>query len=333
LPTTLICTGSPIGLGIMAAEISKIVNSVDSVIFIDYPQYKDHLEFENISVITRSALGRQSELKPVMEILTREPDRKFLYLETSWGLSKFTPYSRNYYLPMWEQESWKEEARNCGNFISITKHGLKIFRSQGISARYLPFPVAGNLKIEPRKHLRRILHNGGSFGGNFRKGTLEAIRIFQDSNIVEFGVELVITSLAYPPQEVINTINLNPVGITIDPTQKISWRENYKEIDLLLFPSRVEGHALAVIEAASLGIPALVTDTPPINEYDEDERFKIPIKGFHSSRADIDIAGGARKLLSLLQVDWEDKSSEVFFKYKNNQSWQVLSNYYETLLK
>ena len=333
MTTTIICTASPIGLGIMACEIARNVRSVDSAIIIDYPQYTSTLNLQGIQVLNRIELGDQEKLKPLLRSLSSDPKRKFLYLETSWGLSRYTPRARNYYIPMWEQHSWLEESNYCDNFISITKHGLKIFSSEGIYSRFLPFPVTTRNHVEPRKKIETILHNAGSFGGNFRKGTPEAIRIFQESNLGYEGISLVVSSIIPPSKELIEVVNINPRGISFDPKIKDDWQENYSFKDLLLFPSRIEGHALAILEAASLGIPSLCSDVSPINEYESDSDFLIPTHKMSNGRVEVKISEAASLLRNLFNLDWEKKSLAVMNNVMENYSWATLGGYYEEILK
>ena len=81
MTTTIICTASPIGLGIMACEIARNVRSVDSAIIIDYPQYTSTLNLQGIQVLNRIELGDQEKLKPLLRSLSSDPKRKFLYLD------------------------------------------------------------------------------------------------------------------------------------------------------------------------------------------------------------------------------------------------------------
>lgn len=333
MPTTLICTASPIGLGVMASEIAKNVTSVDSVFIIDYPNYKIPLEFQNVIILNRCSLGEQDVFIPQLKQMSYDVNRKFLFIETSWGLSRHTPKSRNYYIPMWEQPSWQEESKNCDNFISITRLGLRVFAACGIPSRFIPFPIITKPIIEPRKAIITILHNGGSFGGNFRKGTPEAIQIFQKSNLGKEGVKLLVTSLSTPPAELVELANEDPSGIVFDPTMKENWQENYACADLLLFPSRIEGHALAILEAASFGIPALCSNVAPINEYESDSRFLISTLLDHNGRVKADVPEAAEKLRALRNLDWEVKSKLVKKTIQDNYSWDALEKIYDEVLK
>ena len=332
MPTTLICTPSPIGLGVMAQEIARRVKNVDSVIFVNYPEYKTPLLFSGAKVLAATTLGRQNELIGLLSDLSSEQDRKFLFLETSWGLSKYTPKNRNFYIPMWEQDSWKIEKQFCDNFISITKYGITVFRELQVSSRYLPFPVADMEGVKPRLELKTILHNAGSFGGNFRKGSPEAIKLYQNSGLSEHGVELIISSIRQPDESLLEIAAKRPQGITFDSRQKSDWRENYEGKDLLLFPSRVEGHALAVLEAQSFGIPSLVSNTAPINEYDTDSRFLLPIQNKTGERVSVDLEKGSIVLRDLLKVDWARKSQELILNQRENYSWSRLGFYFESIL-
>lgn len=317
----------------MASELCSHVQNIDSVIFITYPEYPTKLHFNDEKVIGQAELSSRQTLIPILKKLSKEKDRKFLFIETSWGLSRFTPSQNNYLIPMWEQENWKVEMNYCDNFISVTKFGLSVFRSAQVASRFLPFPIQENSSRRTRTGIKNILHNAGSFGGDFRKGTPEAVRIFQKSGLGHQGVQLTISSIRPPDIELIEIVNENSEGIVFDSKLKDSWMENYQNMDLLLFPSRVEGHALAVLEAHSFGIPALVTDCAPINEYELDPRFHIRVAQRKGLRSFVDLDDGAHKLRSLMDIDYSAKSLEVLNIFNSNYSWKSTLKFYEAVFK
>jgi glycosyltransferase involved in cell wall biosynthesis len=102
---------------------------------------------------------------------------------------------------------------------------------------------------------------------------------------------------------------------------------------LLLFPSRIEGHALAILEAASFGIPALCTNVAPINEYESDPRFLISTFSASMGRVTADVKDGAEKLRTLMDLNWEKKSKSVRKALQDSYSWAALGKIYDEVLK
>jgi glycosyltransferase involved in cell wall biosynthesis len=318
----------------MGLELSTNLQSIDSVILIDYPWYSEteRLSYDNVAVLARADhTSAARDLREVIASLDKDRSRKLLFIESSWGISKLFSKSRNYLIPMWEQASTELESRSCGNMISVTKFGQAHMAKNGIASRYLPFPVQKQTR-KPITELRTILHNAGSYGGAFRKGTPEAVMIFQRSGLADKGVELRITALTPPNDELQQIIERKPNGIRLDVGFRRDWRDIYETGDLLLYPSRTEGHSLPVLEANSFGIPALSTDFGPIAEYDDDPRFKIPVANQNGNRAFVNIDEGAEKLISIHQMSLQVKSAEVYENVSQNFSWDALAPLYDRML-
>lgn len=334
MPTTLLASNSPIGIGIMGLELAKHLDSIDNVILVDYDWFNEE---EKLIFPPEKVVGRvnykqaRAVLKKTMLDFARDPERKMLYVESSWGVSKHFPRDRNFVIPMWEQRSVEVEARYCANLLSVTKYGQLSMLAKGISSRYLPFPV----ETQKRKELNRvktILHNAGSYGGGFRKGTPEAIQIFQDSRLAEEGISLVVTALNAPDEHLREIISKGPKGINIEIGFKPSWQELYSNADLLLYPSRVEGHALPVLEANSFGIPALATNFGPINEYDRSEAFSLDVSKILAGRAQVDVPKAAEKLRRIALDGVEAKSIQLHKLVSELYSWEILAPVYNAIL-
>lgn len=336
MPTTLIGCSAPIGIGNMALELSKNLDEIDEVILIDYEWYDQnkYLEFPSRKVINRSNYKRSGKnLGNFLKLKSAEVERKFLFIETTWGLAKYLNPKSCYLIPMWEQDSITAESKLCDNIISITKYGLKLMSSLNLQPRYIPFPIEMQ-KQRPRKEIKTILHNAGSFGGDFRKGTPEAIEIFQKSGLSENGVSLIVTSLLDPDSSLIDIYSKDPRNITFSVGVRNSWKDIYGGADLLLYPSRIEGHALPVLEAHSFGIPALCTNVAPINEYESDSNYLLDSKPSGlGKRVTVNIDEAAKKLANLITSDFEKKSHEVFESSKLIYSWDALKPFWSAILK
>lgn len=333
MPTTLICTSAPTGLGNMGISLASNVDSIDQIILIDYPEYKpeSNLSFPESKVCLRSGLQNLYTVQVFLENQIADSKRKFLFLETSWGLSAHLPKDRTYIFPMWEQPSAILESKFCSNIISTTNHGHRLLSSLNIFSRKVDFPINMPQRFKPVDRVQNILHNAGSFGGNFRKGTPEAIEIFQKSELHSSGVTLFISALRPPNDELIRLAEKAPQGIEFRVGVKETWAELYENIDLLLYPSRLEGHALPVLEAHSFGIPALCTDVSPINEYESDVAYLLPISKRTGNSVKVDVPASVDVLQKVCSESQLQKSLMLRKSVEHNYSWLVMKEIYESL--
>lgn len=99
------------------------------------------------------------------------------------------------------------------------------------------------------------------FAGNLiaRKGVDLIPRIMQ---ALGDGFQLVYTSGLRTP----NILDEIPNAICLGRLNREQMRAAYQDADLLLFPSRMEGLPLAIIEAAACGLPAVTTDVSSMPE-------------------------------------------------------------------
>jgi glycosyltransferase involved in cell wall biosynthesis len=333
MPTTLICTSAPIGLGNMGISLASNVDSIDQIVLIDYPEYTPEtcLSFPKSKVRLRSGLQNLNMVRVFLENEISDSKRKFLFLETSWGLSALLPKERTYIFPMWEQPSAMLESKFCSNIISTTNHGHRLLSSLNIFSRKVDFPVNISQKFQPVDRVQNILHNAGSFGGNFRKGTPEAIEIFQNSELHSSGVNLIISALRPPDDELLRLVEKAPQGIEFRVGVKETWAELYENIDLLLYPSRLEGHALPVLEAHSFGIPALCTNVSPINEYESDADYLLPIIERTGNSVKVNVTASVDVLQKVCSESQIQKSLMLRKSVEHNYSWLVMKEVYESL--
>jgi glycosyltransferase involved in cell wall biosynthesis len=333
VPTTLISHSAATGLGHMGSDLISHIPEIDSVVLIDFPDNFNKADFPHSKILDRALVSDARNLKRCLTKLSGEPGRKFLYIERSRGLSRYTPRSQNIFIPMWEQEPTLWEARRSEKIISVTKHTQYYLLQKKIKSDYLPWPITPQEIIFPNSDNLRILHNAGGFGVDYRKGTPEAIQIFQQSGISNIGATLTITSWKEPSQYIQDLIALNPRGINLDFGFKESLNDLYKGYNLLLYPSRVEGHALPLLEAYARGIPALITNAPPINEYEIDPRFLLPVKGFKGNRAIIDVEQSAGKLRNISLEALRTNSNVVSNLITDNLTWQTLAKNYSVIFE
>ena len=309
MPVTLVSHSAAIGLGVMTEQLMKNIKEIDSLILIDFNDDVQKINFSAFNVLERHHVDNLAPAKKSLKLLAKDKARKFLFIERSRGLAKYSPKESNFLIPMWEQEPLRKELKFHNNLISITRFTSEYLSRLGRQSHYIPWGVEASCFKPVTGYPRKILHNAGGYGGDFRKGTPEAIQIFQRSNIAELGITLTISTFKEPPKELCKLVNSNPNGIIWDYSYKNTIDDIYRGFDLLLYPSRVEGHALPALEAHVRGIPVLCSDQPPINEYQNDIRFRLPIKSRKGKRVYTDIEKGSEVLKSLINIDFTSVSS------------------------
>jgi glycosyltransferase involved in cell wall biosynthesis len=135
----------------------------------------------------------------------------------------------------------------------------------GLGARTVAIPHAVDgtrFAFRRRERAEVFLHCRG-WGDGDRKGTrfvLEAARRCPE-------VPFVVRAQEHLPAEWPGNVRL--LGATDDP------EEQYVDGDVAVQPSRYEGVGLPILEAMACGLPTLVPDAPPMNEYPADPRLLI----------------------------------------------------------
>lgn len=338
MPTTLITTIHGIGLGVMGKNLADRVPSVTKIIAMrSSRELKNDLTYpDRCKVTITDDFNRTFGGNTKPDYL----NSKYLYIETSYGLSGSLQSGQKIYVPMWEQRSAQPESENASVVISVTKKTAEFLRAANrIESVYLPWPV--DLAPEPRRvsSVRNILHNAGSLGGNLRKGTPQAISIFQHSGLAARGCRLIVHSWADMPPEIAKLIASKPDGIVWTNTFHDDVHKIYEGVDLLLMPTKMEGHALVALEAMSHGVPALVTNAAPINEYEDDPLYKIPVEGYAQSPlnapyAHVNVGAGAERLRQIADLPPStllDKSRAVREFVEREMSWEVLGSRWSDL--
>jgi glycosyltransferase involved in cell wall biosynthesis len=131
------------------------------------------------------------------------------------------------------------------------------------------FPWGTNIDLFTpylRKTNKNVIffHSAGVGGINFRKGTDLLIKAFQD---VQGPVKLIIhaqVELGHFGSEIANIV-ANDKRITFI-NETVSAPGLYHLGDVYVYPNRLDGLGLSVIEALSCGLPVICTDSAPCNE-------------------------------------------------------------------
>jgi len=201
---------------------------------------------------------------------------------------------------------------------------------------YLPPPIDPNEFKEARevnfkrKGTKRFLHMVGTLASKDRNGTLDLINSLK---YTKADFELVIHSQQELPREY----------MVEDRRVKYSMRnvENacdlYKDFDALILPRRYAGLCLPTNEALMSGLPVIMTDTSPNNEWLPKEWLvKCKKIGEFMTRTMIDIYGSDIKALAK-KIDWlveqdDDIKIQAFDLGYSNFSESVLLPKYQNIL-
>lgn len=116
-----------------------------------------------------------------------------------------------------------------------------------------------------------FFHNAGWLGLNYRKMTPSVILAFVVVSRALPDVTLFIhaqAGLEKLPVEVADIVRNNP-RITYH-VETVPAPGLYHKGRILLFPSKLEGLGLPLLEGLACGLPAIATDAPPMNEFVRD---------------------------------------------------------------
>lgn len=150
-------------------------------------------------------------------------------------------------------------------FVAPTQSCAAMLADVGLGERTIaiPYPVDGQrFAFRRRERAEVFLHCRGQGDGD-RKGTLFVLEAARRCPEVPFVVRAQDHPLVEWPD------NVRLLGATEEP------EEQYADGDVAIQPSRYEGVGLPILEAMACGLPALVPDAPPMNEYPVDRRLLI----------------------------------------------------------
>ena len=166
--------------------------------------------------------------------------------------------------------------------------------------QYVPFSIDLNEfpKPEKQKHETiRFFHPGG-FGGVYdRKNTKLVIDAFKELN--DEHTELVITS-----QKSLSELKLDlPDNIKIidkNLSRKELIEEYYKS-DCTVLPSKWETIGIPILESLAAGVPVIIPDIPPMNEFVQNNNNGFACKFNVNEYKDISVGAAEVKIDSLVK--------------------------------
>ncbi len=113
-----------------------------------------------------------------------------------------------------------------------------------------------------------FFHNAGWLGINYRKMTPAVILAFDAISRSSSDVTLYVhaqAELERLPSQIIDIVRNNP-RITYH-VETVPAPGLYHKGKILVFPSKLEGLGLPLLEGMACGLPAIATDAPPMNEF------------------------------------------------------------------
>ncbi len=170
------------------------------------------------------------------------------------------------------KEDWKQYMRLYDAVLCSTKRTFHLVKDF-CNAHYIGWGVDTELfrpgKSEDKKYT--FFHNAGWLGINYRKMTPSVITAFDAVSRFLTEATLFIhaqAELEKLPPEVINIVRNNP-RITYH-VETVPAPGLYHKGRILLFPSKLEGLGLPLLEGLACGLPAIATNAPPMNEFVRD---------------------------------------------------------------
>lgn len=150
------------------------------------------------------------------------------------------------------------------------------------NAHYIGWAVDSEL-FRPQENGERkhtFFHNAGWLGVNYRKMTPVTVVAFEAVSRHMPDVSLLVHAQAEMerlPHEVVQIVRRNPkitYHVATLPAPGL-----YHKAAILVFPSKLEGLGLPLLEGMACGLPAIATDAPPMNEFvrDHENGLLVPV--------------------------------------------------------
>jgi len=182
---------------------------------------------------------------------------------------------------------------------------------------YLPLPIdRERLKFKLRTRAKTFVHNGGMQTADDRNGTLKVLRAME---FVKSDIELIVRFQQFP-EKLYNEFSgllKSDTRIQYDDTKYPDYWSIWEQGDVFVYPRAYAGLSLPVNEAMSCGLPVLMTDMNPQNEYLPKELLipvtrKYPLKMFRVIEAcEVDPRVIAEKIDALAGMDITKLSNQM----------------------
>jgi glycosyltransferase involved in cell wall biosynthesis len=214
--------------------------------------------------------------------------------EYDWGLVAFCKQCGVKvvtYLDYYKAD-WQPNMKLYDGVLCSTKRTFELVKDL-CAAHYVGWAVDTNLfkPAEGTGEKAAFFHNAGWLGINFRKMTPAAILAF-DAMSKEFAdVSLFVHSqceLEKLPPQIVQIVNQNSrirYHVETVPAPGL-----YHRGRVLLFPTKLEGLGLPLLEAQACGLPAIATNAAPMNEFIRDGYNGLLVRVAHRFTREDNIA-------------------------------------------
>jgi glycosyltransferase involved in cell wall biosynthesis len=187
-------------------------------------------------------------------------------------------------VPMWE---WFRHAAPawawCDLFACPNRMALRTLQKFG-RENVVELPWCLDLASLPTQKIagpaRRFVHNAGLVDFNDRKGTRDTIEAFR--RVQRDDIRLLVRmqkEAELPPPDPRIEIRIGNVA---------DHAELYRDADVAIQPSKMEGIGFMVLEAVAAGLPVVTLDYPPMNEFVPQPEMRAAVRwwkprAFHAS--------------------------------------------------
>jgi glycosyltransferase involved in cell wall biosynthesis len=189
---------------------------------------------------------------------------------------------------------------------------------------------------------KTFVHNGGNIGIKGRKGTSETIRAFNRTISRKPDIRLIINTQRSLTSAKDMDLVARDYRITHRVHNPTDFADLYKEGDVLIYCSKMDGQSLIGAEGCAAGFPVITTSAPPMNEYwtgfygIHDDRLLVNVKRTepaHSTNPEsvlnlVDLDDFAEKIIWCSENDMEPISVTNRYLAENFLSWDKWKDSY-----
>jgi glycosyltransferase involved in cell wall biosynthesis len=159
---------------------------------------------------------------------------------------------------------------NCDLFACPNEMALRTVRSYGRN-NCVRLPWCLDIESLPTQFVkgpaRTFVHNAGLVDGDDRKGTRDTIDAFRRTGRKDIRL-IVRLQKEVPLPEIDERIDLRVGNVQ-------HYADLYRDVDVAIQPSKMEGIGFMILEAVCAGLPVITTDYPPMNEYVLQPELKV----------------------------------------------------------
>ena len=276
----LIAYSNNSGLGQMARNFRKF-GIVQSQFVIDHPIKGTHsIDFPH------TVGSHQPTLEQLQHYIDTCKPRAVIIIETPFNFDFFEYLHRQnievFVIPMVDSVSYKQfepYEQYIKKFLMPTKWGFEFYQTLTGKAHYLPYIIDTDyFKPVIQTEIRAdFLHNQGFGGAGFRKGTEQVFTAFTQLKGMCQYTTIWVNSQPCEPQH--SQIKPNTPGVLLRIQDCAEARDVYRYGKVYVAPSKREGLGLPILEAMACGLPVITTNAPPMNEWFDDPRLLVKVRG------------------------------------------------------